>query len=98
MYSPGRIHSDHYHLWQEDEVASQAIKEMAELGTTDSLDHETQGRGGILDVFSTPKIDIGQGMKNVKVFADTFHSKVSSIAHLSDHLQSRPINMFMSGM
>jgi hypothetical protein len=55
---------------------------MAELGSTEVLDKETQGHVGILDVFSAPAMDIGQGSVYVKVYADPYHSKVSFLSRL----------------
>lgn len=78
----GRTHSNYYRLWEEDTLCSAGVMEYAELGTTETLDLETQGHAGILDIFNTENLNLGVGTTSVKVIADPFHSKLSLMAKL----------------
>ncbi|XP_076372401.1 spondin-2-like [Tachypleus tridentatus] len=79
----GCTHNQAFHLWKLGDLASDRLKLFAETGNSDSLvDHLSQGRGGIFDIFSAPAVHIGVGSTETNVFLDGNHSKVSLISKI----------------
>ena len=60
------------------QLASPAVRQFAETGSSAGLEVLTQGQRGILDQFSAPPVKHGQGTTMARVFVDGAHSQVSS--------------------
>ena len=73
----GRSHNSTYVLFHEDQVASEGLKEFAEVGGTHVLEEESQGVGGIFDEFNAPPISEGVGISESEFFVDGNHSMVN---------------------
>ncbi|XP_022251715.1 spondin-2-like [Limulus polyphemus] len=79
----GCAHNDYFSLWTLGGVASDGLKMFVETGTSDDLiDGHSQGKEGVLDVFSAPAISTGVGETEVNVFLDGNHTKVSLISRI----------------
>ena len=88
----GFSHSSDYHLFRLGNVATSAVQEFAETGSTKSLDilpldsNSTNttnttvsefDKDSILDGFQAPPIESGVGMSKATIFLDGNHSMVS---------------------
>ncbi|XP_013791332.1 spondin-2-like [Limulus polyphemus] len=79
----GCTHNQSFRLWKLGDLASEGLKLFAETGNSNNLvDHLSQGRGGIFDVFSAPAVFTGVGTTEGTVFLDGNHSKVSLISKI----------------
>lgn|ERR1711988_2038087 len=78
----GRSHSSNYVLYRVGDSASPALKEFVQSGYSEEYTLETQGAGGILDIFSCPKINRGVGRSTAEVFVDNTHSLISFVTRM----------------
>ena len=77
FFLAGRSHDTSYLLFRVGDVASEGMKKFAETGSTDVLEEENQGEGGIFDEFNAPAISQGVGEVEAEFFVDGNHSLVS---------------------
>ena len=78
MLLTGRSHSEEFQLFRLGAPASAALGRFSETSETFGLAKQTQGTGGIYDVFSTDNIPLGAGTSGTIFFADDHHSHVSA--------------------
>ncbi|XP_066939232.1 spondin-2-like [Macrobrachium rosenbergii] len=78
----GRSHDPSFHLFHVGEVASDGLKQFAELSQTDILDAQSQGEGGVFDEFIAPPVTQGVGETQAQFFVDGNHTKVSMMSRV----------------
>ncbi|XP_068236272.1 LOW QUALITY PROTEIN: spondin-2-like [Palaemon carinicauda] len=78
----GRSHDDSFHLYHVGQIASDGLKQFAELSQTDILDAQSQGEGGIFDEFIAPPVTQGVGETQAQFFVDGNHTKVSMMSRV----------------
>ncbi|XP_064602786.1 spondin-2-like [Liolophura sinensis] len=78
----GRTHSPKYTMWEMGELASPALKMLAEEGDAAVFDRQSQGHNGIFDAFTAAPLPRGMGQASSKIFLDGLHSKVSLVVKM----------------
>ncbi|XP_043237860.1 uncharacterized protein LOC122389680 [Amphibalanus amphitrite] len=78
----GLSHNGSRVLYRVGELATPAVRQFTESGSSAGLEQLTQGQRGILDQFSAPPVKQGEGTTMARVFVDGAHSQVSLISKI----------------
>ncbi|KAF0292839.1 Spondin-2 [Amphibalanus amphitrite] len=72
----GLSHNGSRVLYRVGELATPAVRQFTESGSSAGLEQLTQGQRGILDQFSAPPVKQGEGTTMARVFVDGAHSQL----------------------
>ena len=85
----GLSHNSSRVLYRVGELATPAVQQLSETGSSTELELLAQGHRGILDQFSAPPVKHGEGSTMARVFVDGAHSQVRPKAALHEVMYKR---------
>ncbi|XP_037092000.1 spondin-1-like [Pollicipes pollicipes] len=78
----GMSHNSSRVLFRPGELASEAVRQFAEHGSSAGLEVIAQGHSGVLDQFTAPPVKQGEGSAHARIFVDGIHSQVSLMSKI----------------